>query len=118
MPGEAGAVALAGWNTCSVMSTNGGELEMMNAEARRRAEEIVRDLRLNVTMSDDNAVVLIRRVANAVAQAVKDRNEALKETTVFVGHGHWDAQGTAGANCRTCMAWRDWLAKYEHLWRA
>jgi hypothetical protein len=55
-------------------------------------------------------------IADAIAQAVKERDEALQATTAFSGHNHWDAQGTAGANCQMCIARREWLAKYEHLW--
>jgi hypothetical protein len=43
--------------------------------------------------------------------------EALQETISFAGHAHWDYEGTRGANCSLCIARRQWLAKYEHIWR-
>ena len=79
------------------------------AEAERRAEEFrtkyheAMDI-LSAADKIDHAV--------AVAQLARAR-QALREVVGFVGHEHFDREGTRGANCPICIRYRQWREKHE-----
>jgi len=121
------------WPTLNLAYMEQGALRAQLADAERARLELLRDF--DETLADfAQALGLSERIESdgircepghpqimAAITAATQREGALKEalvqTTTFSGHGHWDNEGTRGANCSLCIARREWLEKYEPLFR-